>query len=185
MRHRDRGVPYRRLLIAGAVVSLIALALAVDRPGFLVRLDDDLYDSMTRNAPREQPSGRVIIVDIDERSLTDIGQWPWPRNVVGQLIDRIRDAGAAAVALDIVFPERDREVLNEPVASPPTPDPGSSIRPPTPTDAALAETLRKGNVVLGYAMTFDESAPHRDCLMHPLRAACARTGRLQIAPEAR
>src|SRR5688572_13345682 len=132
---------------------------------------------MTRNASRELPSGRVVIVDIDERSLTDIGQWPWPRNVVGELIERIRGAGAAAVALDIVFPERDREVPSEPAAAPPAAAAGSIPRPPTPTDASLADTLRKGNVVLGYAMTFDEGAAHRDCVLHPLRAAVVEPGR--------
>ena len=49
-----------------------------------------------------------MIVDIDDRSLTTIGQWPWRRDVVGQLVTRLRDLGAATVALDIIFAEPDR-----------------------------------------------------------------------------
>ena len=61
-------------------------------------------------APRRpgRPSGRIVIVDIDDRSLTTVGQWPWRRDVVGQLVSRLRDLGAATVALDIIFAEPDR-----------------------------------------------------------------------------
>ena len=50
----------------------------------------------------------VGIVDIDEKSLHEIGQWPWPRVVIADLLNRLADAGAAGIALDMVFPEYDR-----------------------------------------------------------------------------
>ena len=52
-----------------------------------------------------------VVVDIDEESLARYGQWPWPRYRVAQLLERVRDLGAAAVALDIVFAEPDRTSL--------------------------------------------------------------------------
>ena len=49
-----------------------------------------------------------VIVEIDERSLAEFGQWPWPRNLVAQLLQEIRDKGALSVGLDMMFPEPDR-----------------------------------------------------------------------------
>ena len=50
----------------------------------------------------------VVIVDIDEASLREIGQWPWPRTVIADLITRLRAAGAVAVGFDVIFAEPDR-----------------------------------------------------------------------------
>jgi adenylate cyclase len=65
----------------------------------------DLFQVMR---PREQTVRPVVIVDIDEGSLREIGQWPWPRTVIADLITRLRAAGAAAVGFDVIFAEPDR-----------------------------------------------------------------------------
>jgi adenylate cyclase len=102
-------------------------------------------------------SGRVVIVDVDERSLSTIGQWPWRRDLIGDLIGRLRDAGAATVALDIIFAEPDRY--------------NRSVDP----DASLADVLRAGRVVLGYGLTFDGGSNATDgCVQHPLGLAIIR-----------
>jgi adenylate cyclase len=164
-----RGFPLRRLAIAAIVASIATAALTMHRPRFLVRLDDDLYDQLTRTVVREPPTGRVVIVDIDERSLAEVGQWPWPRDVVAALVDRIREHGASTIALDIVFPERDREARVPGAA--PSEDGRVDAAPPTPTDRLLADTLRQGGVVLGYAMTFGDAASRQRCVLHALPAA--------------
>ena len=51
---------------------------------------------------------RRQIVAIDDQSLNQIGQWPWPRGIVAQLVDKLRDAGAGVVVFDILFAEPDR-----------------------------------------------------------------------------
>ena len=48
------------------------------------------------------------VVDIDEASLKAVGQWPWPRTVLADLVDKLVAGGAAAIGFDIVFPEPDR-----------------------------------------------------------------------------
>ena len=65
------------------------------------------HASCDPSAPRV-PARTSSIVDVDERSLSSIGQWPWRRDVVGRLIARLRDAGATVIALDIIFAEPDR-----------------------------------------------------------------------------
>jgi CHASE2 domain-containing sensor protein len=107
---------------------------------------------LVRAADRRSPSGRVVIVDVDERSLSALGQWPWRRDVVGQLMARLQGLGASVVALDIIFAEPDRLT-------------GSVTDP----DAALAESLRVGRVVLGYGLTFDGARDGAEpCVRHPL-----------------
>ena len=58
---------------------------------------------------RAAPFGLPVrIVDIDEDSLKQVGQWPWPRTLLAELVDRLAANGAATIGLDLVFPEPDR-----------------------------------------------------------------------------
>jgi adenylate cyclase len=67
------------------------------------------FDRYLRMAPRESPADTpVLIVDIDEPSLKQIGQWPWPRTMMAQMVDKLRQAGAAVIAFDVLFSEPDR-----------------------------------------------------------------------------
>ena len=52
-----------------------------------------------------------LIVDIDEKSLAEFGQWPWPRYHIAHLLEKLAAAGAASVGLDILFAESDRTSL--------------------------------------------------------------------------
>lgn len=116
----------------------------------LARVEHTVYDILVRSAPPHPRGTGVVIVDVDERSLATVGQWPWGRDQVGDLITRLRDLGAATIALDIVFAESDR----------------------AKADDVLAARLREGNVVLGYAMRFDAGADARDtCVLHPVGLA--------------
>src|SRR5439155_14939831 len=150
MRAQGAGAARRRLVfLCGIMPVLIAAVLALYRPTLFARLDNAVYDSLLRSA-RTQPAGdQVVIVDIDERSLSAIGQWPWRRDLIGRLIARLRDMGASTIALDIIFAEPDRESrigsLND----------HSNARIAATPDEELARTLRGGRVVLGYGMTFD------------------------------
>jgi adenylate cyclase len=101
----------RKFSLARAVCILLLFALVplrvIDpRPLEEVRLRTfDLFQVLL---PREQTTRPVVIVDIDEASLKEIGQWPWPRTVVADLITRISQLGAVALGFDIVFAEPDR-----------------------------------------------------------------------------
>jgi adenylate cyclase len=148
--------PRRRFVFLSGIVPVLAIAvLAVFRPASLARLDEAVYDVLLRSARTPGPSGTVAIVDVDEQSLSAFGQWPWRRDVVGHLIDRLRAEGASVIGLDIIFAEADR---NGPAA-----------------DAALASALRGGRVILGYGLTFDKAprAPAA-CVLHPIGLAIIR-----------
>jgi HD-GYP domain-containing protein (c-di-GMP phosphodiesterase class II) len=152
--------PRQLVLLCGLVPTFLAALLCLYRPLALLNLEYAAYDTVLRSASVHQPSGRVVIVDIDEYSLTAIGQWPWRRDLIGLLLARLRDAGAAVVAFDIIFAESDRYQ-------------GPRDNP----DAAFATSLRGGRAILGYALTFDRKPDGASaCVQHPLGLAIVRRG---------
>src|SRR5215813_11912842 len=87
---------------------LLALGLRVTASDLLERLSLLCFDLYQEAAPRQAADAPIRVVDIDDASLNKIGQWPWPRTIIAQLVDRLREAGAAVIAFDIDFAEPDR-----------------------------------------------------------------------------
>jgi len=110
----------------------------------------DVYQELS---PRERRSAPAVIVAIDEASLNRFGQWPWPRTLVAQLIDKLRAAGPAAIGVDILFPEPDRLSPERLAPSVAATDPQLAARlARLPRhDAVLAASIRAAPVVLGVA----------------------------------
>lgn len=117
------------------------------------------FDSYNNIFPRS-PSGQVVVVDIDEASLAHetLGQWPWPRTAVAQLVRNLHAMGARAIVFDMVFAEDDRtspqsllrtmpdDMLNDEF--------GRQILSLPDHDEMLADAFRKaGNVVTGFIWT--------------------------------
>src|SRR6516164_5869112 len=101
----------REFGIARAVCILLLFALVPLRiadPPPIEELRLRTFDLFQVMRPREQTMRPVVIADIDEASLKEVGQWPWPRTVIADLVTRLRDYGAVAVGFDIVFAEPDR-----------------------------------------------------------------------------
>ena len=95
------------LMVVGVLVAATAVRIA--DPFFLQRLRLIAFDSYQLLSPQVyDPEVPVRVVDIDEESLSRIGQWPWPRTVLADLLTRLADHGAATVAFDILFSEPDR-----------------------------------------------------------------------------
>ncbi len=96
----------------GCLVILAAVlffhSFGTDKPRLLEALDKRAADTMFHWRGAEPHGDRVVIVDIDERSLRQVGQWPWPRDRVAKLLANIGAGGPAAVGLDMVFAEPDR-----------------------------------------------------------------------------
>src|SRR5258708_31942492 len=101
------------ILLVSSVIPAAVAVRALD-PFFVQALRLIAFDSYQRFSPQAfDANAPVRIVDIDERSLAEIGQWPWPRTVLADLAQKLTDKGAAAVAFDIVFAEADRTSLEE------------------------------------------------------------------------
>jgi adenylate cyclase len=156
----------RLVLVIGAVPVALTAVLALYRPPLFVRLDTAAYDVVTRAAGTRPPDSRVAIVDVDERSLASVGQWPWRRDVMGRLITALRAGGVSVIAVDVIFAEPDRRDRG---------DAAPAESPDAPSDLALAAVLHDTVAVLGYGLSFDRGAPAgRACVLHPLPLSVLR-----------
>jgi adenylate cyclase len=152
---------FRRLGL-GALLPLAAviagLGIYQADPAPVQSLRNAIFDQYQRLSPRTYLDAPVRVADIDDESLARLGQWPWPRLQLAALVDTLRENGAAAVIFDVTFPERDRT----------SPD---SVRKVWKGSAGLnaeldrlpdhdelfAQSIGKGGVVLGFALTPDTS----------------------------
>jgi adenylate cyclase len=134
------------------VVLLFALLfLRVTNPLPLEELRLRAFDIFQVVKPRDATLRPVVIVDIDEESLRKLGQWPWPRTRVADLITNLTKLGAAAIAFDIVFSEPDRlspglaadlyRNLDE--------ETRDKLRALPSNDQVLADAIRQSRVILG------------------------------------
>jgi len=150
----DRGLAYWLPIL----LLLIAALARVVVPDELDRLSHLAFDLYQREAPRDASDLPVRIVDVDDHSLKQVGQWPWPRGIIAQMLDRLREAGAAVVVFDVLFPEPDRtspQLLLPLLSSNGVSEEAagqllSKVRDP---DEVLAQALAKVPSVLGFALT--------------------------------
>jgi adenylate cyclase len=147
------------------LIGLAALRIADPAPVEEIRVRT--FDTFQRIDPRVKTARPVTIVDIDEASLAKLGQFPWPRTRIADLITNLTKLGAVVIAFDIVFSEPDR--LNPDVAADTFRDldeeTRSRLRALPSNDQILADAMRRSRVVLGESglpqvqSEFDKSLP--------------------------
>jgi adenylate cyclase len=133
------------------------------------------FDTYNRLHPRP-PTDQVSIVDIDEASLAKLGQWPWPRDVVAQMVDRLHAMGAKAIVFDVVFAEDDRTsprtLLKNLPKDAANPNVVSALQSLPDHDRTLADAIKNaGNVVTGFVWTGNAESTRRDPVTHTMAVA--------------
>jgi adenylate cyclase len=156
---------YARLMCLALLIGLAALRIADPAPVEEIRVRT--FDTFQRIDPRVKKARPVTIVDIDEASLAKLGQFPWPRTRIADLIANLTKLGAVVIAFDIVFSEPDR--LNPDVAADTFRDLDEAtrekLRALPSNDQILADAMRRSRVVLGESglpqvqSEFDKSLP--------------------------
>ncbi len=109
MRRLRQAFSFERML--GLALIGVFIAIYIPNPYPVQFLRVKVFDFYQQLKPRKIPplnKKPVVIIDLDENSLAEVGQWPWPRNVVAQLVQNLMQMGASLVAFDIVFAEPDR-----------------------------------------------------------------------------
>jgi adenylate cyclase len=131
--------------------ALVPLRLADPRP--LQELRTRTFDFFQVLRPRPQEIRPVVIVDIDEASLKAIGQWPWPRTTVADLVTQITQLGAVAIGFDIIFPEPDRmsPAIAERSFRGIDAETRAKLDSLPSNDEALADVIKHSRVVIGQA----------------------------------
>jgi len=141
---------YARLICLALLIGIAALRIADFAP--IEELRVRTFDSFQRIDPRVKTARPVTIVDIDEKSLASkLGQWPWPRTRMADLITNLTRLGALVIAFDVVFSEPDR--LNPDVAADTFRDLDEETRAKLhalpSNDQVFADAMRRSRVVLG------------------------------------
>jgi adenylate cyclase len=149
MRWFARKFGFSRLICLGLLVAFAALRLA--DPALIQEIRIRTFDTYQVIEPRLKTIRPVTIVDIDEKSLSRLGQWPWPRTQIADMITNLTALGAVAVAFDIVFAEPDRlnpgtaagtmRYLDEATRA--------KLRDLPSNDQILSDAIRRTRVVLG------------------------------------
>ncbi len=140
------------------LVLLFAVSLRVADPPILAQFRLLVFDAYQRLSPREPLNQTpVVIIDIDEASLKRLGQWPWPRTVMSQILQQLRQAKVAAVGFDILFAEADRLSPEEALKYWPKFSKSDELRAQISQlgshDAVFAKEISLGNVVAGFVLS--------------------------------
>lgn len=138
-------------MLSGFLVAVIVTLMYLYLPSNFQSLDNRLRDYMFVIRGPVQTTGNVVIVDIDEKSLKEMGQWPWQRIKFAQVLQNLTNAGAAIIGLDIVFAEEDNsnpaKVLKEL---------GYPTKGVDDYDQILADTLSVTPTVVGYVFKLQD-----------------------------
>jgi serine phosphatase RsbU (regulator of sigma subunit)/CHASE2 domain-containing sensor protein len=135
-----------------AVLATLTVLLAL-QPPFVRRQQLDWFDACQRLLPRTVKALPATIVEIDQKSIVALGQWPWPRTVLAQLIREVTRAKPAVIGIDILMSETDRSSPEHWLDNMPTSDSdlAQALESLPSHDAELARVIGSSRVVLGMA----------------------------------
>ncbi len=134
------------------ILSFILSWAYLFTPEVFFSFDSRLRDFMFIIRGELPKNENIVIVDIDEKSLQEYGQWPWSRDVIANLLYRLSEAGVGIVGLDIVFAERDRTSPHLLISK--FPELSQKLEN---YDEILATALTQTPVVGGYVFTFEKT----------------------------
>ena len=107
------GKPFVYWLTVAVILSLATILRFAD-PSPVKRIRLLAFDTFQQLRPGKIDAAHLVrIVDIDERSIAKVGPWPWPRHILGELVDRLTKAGAKVIAFDFVFPNPSADPLRQ------------------------------------------------------------------------
>ena len=148
----------QRVAGVGLAVFLAVLQL-LNLPPFLA-MRDGFFDLEQRIFEAPLPVAPVTIVDIDEASLLGVGQWPWPRDRMAELITALALDGAAVAGVSVIFSEPDRLSPENILRDAPVPrELVDALQQLASNDAAFAESMRLVPTVLAAAVVPEEQVP--------------------------
>ena len=191
---------YVARIIAGLAITILLIAHAArlypTADGSIEAVsefDNLIYDSRLRMGMKRGLDERIVILDIDEKSLGELGRWPWSRNQMAELVDKLFDRyGVALVAFDVVWAEPDtssgmaaldslaKGELKEASAFQAAYE---KLRPRLDYDARFAASLKGRPIVLGYYFNGEERAVRVNAIPPPVLRKGTFAGRQVEFPQ--
>jgi adenylate cyclase len=145
------------------LITIICIIIYFLKPSFLELMELKVFDLRFLSRRVKKPGSEIVIATIDEKSLDELGRWPWPRTIIAQLVDKLSSCQVKAIGFDIVFPEPDensqlksvisfkRKVEELNVGDPRLTNFLSQVEKGADTDRILTSAIKRSqNVVLGY-----------------------------------
>jgi adenylate cyclase len=168
-----------RILIGLAITLFFAWHAAQrEKIELIDRLENIVYDVRLRLTMPGRGDDRIVILDIDEKSLAELGRWPWSRNVVARLVDKLfQDYGVSVLAFDVVWAERDSSsgmsVLDTLAKGELRGESGflsayRKVREGLDYDGMLAASMKRGPVVLGHYFISEDKAVRANSVPRPV-----------------
>jgi PAS domain S-box-containing protein len=162
------------IVILGLLLTSICAALYLTNPSFVKVLNYKVTDAILASLWPKNHSDAVVTVTIDEKSLANYGQWPWPRYRLADLLQKIQRLGAKSIGLDMILAEPDRTSLKN-LQNTIRREFGYHVditdipKEMLDNDSILADILSKGPFVLGFEFLFQEPIEdYASCRLHPL-----------------
>jgi adenylate cyclase len=141
---------YKVLLLLFLLISILLSTAYLFIPAHFQSLDSRVRDFYFKFRGPQMPSDEILIVDIDEKSIKELGQWPWERDKVATILQNLTDAGAGIIGLDIIFSEADK---TSPQKIAKEWNLNASSLPDY--DEILAKTILQTPTILGYVFDFN------------------------------
>ncbi len=164
----------------GLVITLFFIGHAAKyyEVPFITQLDHIIYDARLQLTMPGGVDERIVILDIDEKSLEEVGRWPWPRDILAQVMDTLFVRyQAAIVAFDVVFAEADYSsgirTLDRLAAGalkdvPQFQEQYRALRPRLDYDARFADAVKGRPVVFGYYLSSEKDAKRTGAIPPPV-----------------
>ncbi len=167
-------------IVLGLVITLFFIGHAARyyEVPIITQLDHIMYDARLQLTMPRGVDERIVILDIDEKSLQEVARWPWPRDIMAELIEKLFDKyGVAIVAFDVVFAEADHSsgirVLDQLAQGALKDVPNflqsyRELRPTLDNDGRFAQAIKGKPVVLGYYLNSDKGAKRIAAIPEPV-----------------
>ncbi len=177
-------------MVVGFVITLFFLIISNRNVSPIERIEKQLYDIGTRFAVADYISAdKIAVIDIDDKSLADIGPWPWPRHVIAEMIGLLHEEGAGLIGVNILFSENNlsegvKEIkrFREKYSAYPPADENISLKSwvvegldliekRLDSDSILVESVkRSGNIILPLSLKKIDSRQDSESKDHPYLA---------------
>lgn len=171
---------YKVLTLLFILISLTLFSAYLYLPDHFQSLDNRVRDFYFKYRGPEAVSDAIVIVDIDEKSIKELGQWPWERNKFAQILTNLTNNGAGIIGLDIVFAEADKTSPSKFAK-----DWGiTSIHMPD-YDSILSQTIASTPTILSYVFDFDTNESQNDAPQIPAIFIEKNKSTLEFFPHAK
>lgn len=154
------------LFFSTLFILCFSTILYLKLPSYFLQLEDKINDIMFLYRGEKKADNNIVIVDIDEKSLKELGQWPWSRDKVAKIIQNLTNDGAGIIGLDIVFAEEDNSSPKKIVKKL-----GLKVKGVEDYDEILVKSIKNSPTVVGYVFTLTNdgikpvSTPNLDAIV--------------------